>query len=83
MVPASQAARCIHGEYMELPGLSLTRHQVQRLYALDEVTCEAVLAALVDLQFLSCTGDGRYVRRDAGGPPGARKSTSGCGCRAA
>lgn len=62
MVPVSEAARCIRGEYLELPGLSLTRHQVQRLYTLDEVTCEAVLAALVDVRFLARTPDGRYVR---------------------
>ena len=49
---------------MALPGLCLTAGQVQRLYALDMLMCEAVLAALVDVRFLTTTDDGRYVRRD-------------------
>jgi len=63
-VPVQQTAQSIRGEYLELPGLSLTCEQAQRLYALDSLTCEAVLAALVDVQFLDRTRDGRYVRRD-------------------
>lgn len=57
-----EAARAIRGEYLELPGLRLTTQQVQRLYSLDGVTCEAVLAALVDVEFLARTADGQYVR---------------------
>ncbi len=60
------AARAIRDEYLELPGLRLTNQQVQRLYALDGVTCDAVLAALVDVEFLARASDGRYVRRPEG-----------------
>lgn len=66
MILVSQAAQWVRSEYMELPSLSLTRPQVQRLYGLDDVTCESVLAALVDVDFLLLTSDGRYVRRDKG-----------------
>ncbi len=66
MVPVSQAVQWVRSEYLELPNLSLTRPQVQRLYGLDDLTCESVLAALVDVEFLSCTGDGRYIRREEG-----------------
>jgi hypothetical protein len=38
----------IRAEYLEIPGLSLTTQQVQRLWGLDLVTTEAVLAALVE-----------------------------------
>jgi hypothetical protein len=62
--PVPETAWRIRGEYLELPGLILTTQQVQRLFALDGLTCEAVLAALVDVDFLARTSDGRYVRRD-------------------
>jgi hypothetical protein len=64
MIPVSQAVQWVRAEYLELPSLSLTRPQVQRLYGLDDVTCESVLAALVDVEFLACARDGRYVRRE-------------------
>ena len=52
----------IRGEYLEIPGLRLTKPQVRRLWGLDAVTCEALLAALVDVRFLRCTRDEVYVR---------------------
>lgn len=52
----------IRAEYLEIPGLRLTKRQVQRLWGLDEVMCEALLAALVDVRFLRCTRQEAYVR---------------------
>jgi hypothetical protein len=52
----------IRGEYLEMPGLRLTKQQVQRLWGLDSVSCEALLAALVDVGFLRCTRHQAYVR---------------------
>ena len=52
----------IRGEYLEIPGLRLTKPQVQRLWGLDPVMCEALLAALVDVGFLRCTRRQAYVR---------------------
>jgi hypothetical protein len=56
----------IRAEYLEIPGLSLTKRQVQRLWGLDHGTTEAVLAGLVDVKFLRCTSHHRYVRADGG-----------------
>ena len=56
----------IRAEYLEMPGLSLTTQQMQRLWGLDLVTTEAVLAALVDVKFLRCTRHHVYVRADGG-----------------
>jgi hypothetical protein len=56
----------IRGEYMEIPGLRLTKPQAQRLWGLDDVTSEALLSALVDVKFLRRTQQNAYVRADAG-----------------
>ena len=56
----------IRAEYLEMPGLNLTKAQVQRLWGLDALTCEALLDALVDVQFLARTRTDAYVRADVG-----------------
>ena len=59
-----EVVRRIRGEFMEMPGLRLTREQARRLWRLDETSCEAVLGALVDARFLAKTRDGAFVRED-------------------
>ena len=54
----------IRAEYLEIPGLCLTKPQVGRLWGLDDVTSEALLGALIDAQFLRRTATGAYVRAD-------------------
>ena len=54
----------IRAEYLEIPGLHLTRQQVQRLWGLDDVTCDALLEALIDGRFLRRTRTGAYIRAD-------------------
>ena len=56
----------IRGEYLEMPGLRLTGAQAQRLWGLDRDVCDALLAMLVDANFLSRTRDGAFVRYDDG-----------------
>jgi hypothetical protein len=56
----------IRAEYLEIPGLRLTKPQVQRLWSLDEVTTDALLAALEDVKFLRRTPRDAYVRADIG-----------------
>jgi hypothetical protein len=56
----------IRAEYLEIPGLRLTRRQVQRLWGLDEVTTDALLSALEDVKFLRRTHRDAYVRADIG-----------------
>ena len=62
-----EGIRRLRGEYLEMPGLHLTREQVQRLWGLDAGTCDAVIDALVDAQFLRRTQSGAYVRVTDGG----------------
>ena len=52
----------IRGEYLEVPGLNLTRQQAKRLWALDDVTCDRLLKLLVESRFLRRTPSGTYVR---------------------
>jgi len=53
----------IRGEYLEMPGLSLTCAQACRLWQLDDATCRAVLRQLVTEGFLARTASGAFVAR--------------------
>jgi hypothetical protein len=57
-------ARLVRAEYLEVPGLDLTRDQVRRLWGLDQQTCDSLLAALIECRFLKRTRDNRYLRAD-------------------
>ena len=59
----------IRGEYSENPGLHLTRKQVQRLWGLDPLTCDALLETLVNVRFLRRTENGTYARAELGRNP--------------
>ena len=61
----------VRGEFLEMPGLRLTPEQARRLWRLDELSCDAVLGALVDAKFLARTRDGAFVRDDGTVPLGA------------
>jgi DNA-binding IclR family transcriptional regulator len=52
----------IEGEYHEMPGLSLTVSQAQRLWGLDNSTCAFVLTTLVERRVLRQTTGGTYLR---------------------
>ena len=51
----------VRSEYLEMPGLCLSKLQAQRLWALDATTCDALLNSLERVRFLRRTGDGEYV----------------------
>lgn len=51
----------IQAEYLEMPGLHLTKAQVRRLWGLDEPMCDTLLDALVSAQFLARTHKQAYV----------------------
>ena len=55
----------IRAEYLEMPGLRLSKDQAQRLWGLDESTCEELLSELVEARFLRRTGQEAYVRFDS------------------
>ena len=52
----------IEGEFVEHPELKLTVPQAQRRFGVDEITCEAVLDALVEATVLFKTRDRVYGR---------------------
>jgi hypothetical protein len=52
----------IRGEFLEMPGLVLSRSQFKRLWGLDDGTCDAAIDALVKSRFLLRRADGTYAR---------------------
>jgi hypothetical protein len=52
----------IYSEYLEMPGMRLTRQQAQRLWGLDELTCLLSLEYFVEAGFLVRTGVDTYGR---------------------
>lgn len=52
----------MQSEFLEMPGLCLTKPQAQRLWGLDPLVCESLLEALVDAKFLQRTKSGVYRR---------------------
>lgn len=54
--------RRVQAEYTEMPGLSITMPQAQRLLGIDRETCVVVMRTLVDRRFLRRTAQRRYVR---------------------
>jgi hypothetical protein len=53
--------RRVRGEYLEMPGLSLTLAQACRLWQMDTHTCQAALDTLIAERFLGRTRDGSFV----------------------
>jgi hypothetical protein len=51
----------IRGEYLEVPGMTLTKVQMQRLWRLDADTCDIVVDQLVQTGFLKRTRLQGYV----------------------
>jgi hypothetical protein len=69
LVPAdlqsiADALRQIEAEYREMPGLSVTEAQAQRLWGLDKTTCRRALDALVERGVLRRTWHEAYVRAE-------------------
>lgn len=53
--------RRIRGEFLEMPGMSLTLPQAARLWNLDSRTSKLALHLLVNRGFLTETGGGRFI----------------------
>ena len=51
--------RRVQAEYTEMPGLSVTLPQAQRLLGIDRETCVVVIRTLVDRRFLRRTARGQ------------------------
>jgi hypothetical protein len=54
----------IRGEYIEMPGLSLTASQARRLWNLSDEGCRSALDALMEERFLLRTDKGAFIRHD-------------------
>jgi hypothetical protein len=59
--PVETWLRLIQAEYLEMPGLHLTRPQIQRLWHLDDLACDLLLDRLVTARFLRQTSRGAFV----------------------
>ena len=51
----------VHSEYREMPGLALTKPQMQRFLGIDVLTCDEVLEILEHEKFLRRTAKDAYV----------------------
>ena len=63
---SEQLLHRICGEFLEMPGLQVTRLQARRLWALDEETCTRILDLLVEIKFLCLTDRATYARLTEG-----------------
>ena len=61
-MPTDALLNRIRGEFLEMPGLRLTREQAQRLYGLDPALCQRALDRLVGAGFLCVMANGTYAR---------------------
>jgi len=66
LTSVEHVAQRVRAEYLEMPGLCLTRDQARCLWGLDEQTCDCVLRYLVDAGFLTVTSHATYIRADGG-----------------
>ena len=53
--------RLIEAEYKEMPGLSLSKPQMQRLWGLEAFVCDSLVDTLVTARILRQTVRGTYV----------------------
>ena len=56
----------MRAEYLEMPGLALSKPQARRLWGLDGDTCDLLLDEMVNAHFLRKTPQNLYVRFDVG-----------------
>ena len=60
-----ELVRRVRGEFLEMPGLTLTFPQAERLWGLEHDVCRQVINALIGSEFLRCTPDGTIARAHA------------------
>jgi hypothetical protein len=54
----------VRAEFLEMPGLALTKGQMRRLWALDASACDAIVEVLTSSEFLCQRADRTFMRRD-------------------
>jgi hypothetical protein len=55
-------ARRVHGEFLEMPGLTLSIERAARLFSLPATVCARVFGELIAGGCLRASTDGRYTR---------------------
>jgi hypothetical protein len=60
--PLAHLSHLVRGDFLEMPGLSLTVRQAMRLWNVDHERCQRVLERLVRAGFLTETRHGIYRR---------------------
>jgi hypothetical protein len=61
--PVERFVEIVHSEYLEMPGLHLTRPQMRRFLGIDVVTCDRLLEKLEQEKFLRRTKTDQFVRQ--------------------
>ncbi len=61
-MPENTLINRLRAEFLEMPGLRLTREQAQRLCGVERTVCQMALDALVDTKFLCVKPNGAYAR---------------------
>jgi hypothetical protein len=61
-MPHEHLLNRVSAEYLEMPGLRVTRKQMQRLCGIDRTICQMVLDTLVETRFLYVKADRTYAR---------------------
>ena len=61
----TEMLRLIEAEYREVPGLHLTKPQIQRLWGIEAPLCESLVAALVAARVLRPSLRQGFVRADS------------------
>lgn len=56
----------VRSEFLESPGLQLSRTEARRFWNFDSVTCDVVLDLLIVAKFLRQTPSGMFVRSQGG-----------------
>lgn len=74
---SDEVLRRVKGEFLEMPGLRLTPAQACRLWGLDAASCNDLLSALIDANFLFRTRDGAFMRVEYAVPAKANLPAKG------
>jgi hypothetical protein len=69
VVPHDALLTRVRAEFLEMPGLRLTRVQAQRLWDVGSAPCQQALDTLIDTKFLYVTPSGAYARLTDGPLP--------------
>ena len=57
----SESVALVRAEYLEMPGLALTKCEMRRLWALDASACDAIVDMLVGSDFLYQRADSSFM----------------------